>query len=171
MPIIRELDRQKKIDSIENFEKDRAVIVLSGENDASVPAVNVEGIFEIYSELGLNGDEKSDGQNLKHVNTGQTGHDFSDTYPETMLSFIYNKLGYTEIVHATSSTDNDRDGVLGTFTQFCQREFFPDSIDWETNSHFQDRQNGWIYTPAACEGADSINCRVHFAFHGCGARA
>ena len=81
------------------------------------------------------------------MNTGETGHDFSDEYPHTMLSFIYEKLGYTEIVEATSSTDSE---ALGTFTQFCQREFFPDDIDWENNSHFQDRQNGWIYTPTAC---------------------
>ena len=58
MPHIHALDDAGDIDPITNFtEKDRAVIVLSGSNDASVPAKNVEGIFEIYKELGLNGDD------------------------------------------------------------------------------------------------------------------
>ena len=82
-----------------------------------------------------------------------------------MLSFIYDVLDYDEIQTPEGSSDQ------GTFTQFCQREFFPQDTDWETNEHFKDRQNGWIYTPADCQGELSAGCKVHFAFHGCGARA
>ena len=46
---------------------------------------------------GLNSAEGA-GQNLKHVETGRTGHNFLDTFPEIMLSFIYDTLGYTPIV-------------------------------------------------------------------------
>ena len=92
------------------------MIVLSGSDDRSVPAHNVEAIFKIYEALGLNGDDGSVGQNLKHVDTGSTGHNFLSSFPETMLSFIYGALGYNPIHSATSSTDNDPDEVLGTFT-------------------------------------------------------
>ena len=80
-------------------------------------------------------------------------------------------LEYTPIVPATSSTSDDSDGVLGTYTEFSQREFFPEDIDWENDENFMNRINGWIYTPTACEGEGSVNCRVHLAFHGCGGNA
>ena len=147
------------------------MIVLSGSDDGSVPPHNVEAIFKIYDTLGLNGADGTDGQNLMHVDTGASGHSFSSAYPEIMLSFLYEALGYNDIIPATSSTNNDNDGVLGTYEPFCQREFFPDDIDWESSKDFGGRQNGWIYTPAACQGEGSAGCRVHFVFHGCGASA
>ena len=172
IPVIHDLNDQEKIDPISNFtDEKRAVILMSASDDGSVPAKNVEGIFEIYSELGLNGSDDTDGQNLKYIDTGATGHKFYEDYPETILSFLYDVLEYTPIVPATSSTSDDSEGVLGTYSEFSQREFFPDDTDWENDENFMNRINGWIYTPKACEGEGSVNCRVHLAFHGCGGNA
>ena len=172
IPIIHDLNDEEKIDPISNFtDEKRAVILLSASDDRSVPAKNVEGIFEIYSELGLNGSDDTEGQNLKLIDTGDSGHTFLEDYPETILSFLYGVLEYTPIVPATSSTSDDSEGVLGTYSEFSQREFFPDDIDWENDENFRNRINGWIYTPKACEGEGSVNCRVHLAFHGCGGNA
>ena len=49
----------------------------------------------------MDGDDESVWQNLKHVDTGATGHSFLDTFPETMLDFIYDVLGYGQIHSAT----------------------------------------------------------------------
>ena len=169
MPHIYDLDSEGKIDPISNFvDEKRAVVLQTASNDATVPAKNVRGIFKIFAELGLNGQDGTEGQNLKLIDTGDSGHKFLEEYPETMLSFLYDTLGYTPIVSATSSTSDDEDGVLGTFTEFSQREFFPEDVDWDGDENFYNRINGWIYTPVGCEGRASVNCRVHFAFHGCG---
>lgn len=53
-----------------------------------------------------------------------------------MLSFIYDALNYDPIYTATSSTDDDPDGTLGTYTKFCQREFFPPDTNWESDENF-----------------------------------
>ena len=163
------------IDSTSNFEDgSRAVIVVSASDDRSVPDKNQWGIYDIFSELGMDGDDSSTTQNLKHVQTGATGHRFENTYPELMIGFLYDTLGYDSIVEG-QDVRQDRDEALGTFTQFDQREFYPDYIDWNNQSYkdgaFYGRQNGWIYTPTACQGDGSENCRVHFVLHGCGAWA
>ena len=91
-----------------------------------------------------------------------------------MIDFLYDTLGYDSIVEG-QDVRFDRDEAFGTFTQFDQREFFPTEIDWDSQSYkdgaFYGRQNGWIYTPTACQGTGSENCRVHFVLHGCGAWA
>ena len=97
LDVIAELEADGKIDPTSNFvdqSDPRAVILLSADDDGSVPDKNVWGIFDIYEGLGMIGADGVDGQNLKHVQTGSTGHRFEDTYPQTMLSFLYDTLGY-----------------------------------------------------------------------------
>ena len=163
------------MDTLSNFtDGSRAVIVLSSSNDASVPDKNQWGIYDTFSELGMDGTDGSSSQNLKHLQTGATGHNFEDYYPEEMISFLYDTLGYGSLEEG-GDTRRDEDEALGTYTKFDQREFFPSSIDWsDENAYdraFYGRQNGWIYTPTACQGAGSSDCRVHFALHGCQGRA
>ena len=70
LAVIDELEEDGDIDPISNFEDPsdpRAVILISADDDGSVPDKNVWGIFDIYSALGMNGEDGSEGQNLKHV--------------------------------------------------------------------------------------------------------
>ena len=104
------------IDPVSNFEDgERAVIVVSASDDRSVPDKNQWGIYDIFDELGLDGDDTSSTQNLKHVQTGATGHRFEDTYPELMIDFLYDTLGYDSIVEG-QDVRFDRDEAFGTFT-------------------------------------------------------
>ena len=115
LDMIAELEADGKIDPTSNFvdqSDPRAVILLSADDDGSVPDKNVWGIFDIYEGLGMIGTDGADGQNLKHVQTGSTGHRFEDTYPQTMLSFLYDTLGYDEIQPSVDSAS------LGTYAEF-----------------------------------------------------
>lgn len=63
---------------------------------------------------------------------------------------------------------NWEDPAEGTFTSFDQKEFFPQIADemWNAGrSDFSGRSKGYLYVPKDCE---SIMCKLHFVFHGCG---
>ena len=73
-------------------------------------------------------------------------HKFKNTYPKEMLTFLWEKLDYGELQDA----GNDKN--KGTLYSFDQKEFYPSTVDWNTNTHFKNRENGLIYIPEQCEG-------------------
>ena len=83
---INDLNSKGQIDPITNL-KDRAVYLISGEDDKSVPAKNIDAIERIMKNFTTG--------HLYHNNTGKTGHNFERHFPAMMLKFIYENLGYT----------------------------------------------------------------------------
>ena len=55
-------------------------------------------------------------------------HGFANTSPEEMLSFLWSTLGYGEIKEAGNWKAQPSPGE---YTTFNQREFYPETIDWE----------------------------------------
>lgn len=136
------------------------MFLISGEDDRSVPAKNIEASDNIFRHFNTG--------YLSYYNSGATGHNFGTDSPAMMLEFLYETLGYTNAF--VSNIDTPLSGRAidsGTFTTFDQREFFPD-YDYETHESFVDRENGYLFVPNACADT-TANCRVHFVLHGCGA--
>ena len=96
--------------------------------------------------------------------TDYNGHAFGPTRPYDIMSFLWNALDYGELQDAG-------DDVPGSYTTFDQKEFYPSSIDWNSNANFQTRENGYVYIPTTCQGSASVDCRLHFYLHGCNGRA
>ena len=74
-------------------------------------------------------------------------HAFEKTYPKEILTFLWNALEYGELKEAG---DWEASPSPGTFTTFNQREFYPDTTDWENDGNFKNRENGWVYIPNQC---------------------
>ena len=136
---LRNQNEKGRIDPLSNFASGRAVHIISGENDPTVPPENQDALLEIFLELGIPSDKVT-------LSRDTSKHGFKDTYPQEMLKFLWKELDYGELQEA----GNDR--TKGTVYTFDQREFYPSTLDWNTHRQLKNRENGLIYIPEQCEG-------------------
>ena len=159
-----------QIDSLDNLSSEnvgsarRAIYVISGVNDHVVHPKYQKGTVDALVELGMNKTKDDDEQNLG-ISKKRDGHAFKRFYSGEILNFLWDKLDYGELERPGHKWWED--DSPGSFAAFDQKEFYPDSIDWEADWSFADRENGYIYIPDTCAGEASSDCRVHFALHGC----
>ena len=74
----------------------------------------------------------------------EDGHAFRPSYPEEYLTFLWDALGYGQL---QPRGDNKAEPAPGTLLKFDQKEFFPDTLDWQTNENLVNRENGYAYVP------------------------
>ena len=108
---ITALEAAGQIDPTSNL-ANRAVYILSGDDDASVPPHNQEAIEGVYKELGTGFLERT-------VDAG-SGHGFSQGSAHEMLEFILSSHGWATSLE-TDENRNDvnwRSGAYGTISTF-----------------------------------------------------
>ena len=160
---LKQLDQQGVIDPLSNFkEGKRAVYIISSLDDRSVRPVNQQAQYRTFLEVGMG--ELSDPDEFIQMSIKEDGHGFKATYAEEYLTFLWGALGYGQL---QPRGDWKAEPAPGTLLTFDQKEFFPETLDWQTNENLMGRENGYVYVPNQCQGQGSQNCRLHFVLHGC----
>ena len=121
---IDELNADRMIDPISNL-VDRAVIILSSQNDRHVPPKNQEAARQVFENYNTG--------SLQLQDTGNDKHRLGEDYAYTMLDYLYTNLGYVQdSSEFRSNLDHDLNWRRnGTWTTFDQTEFF-DGVDWNS---------------------------------------
>jgi hypothetical protein len=130
---LKDLNDLGVIDPHSNYATGRAVYIISGDNDPTVPPENQDAQLKTFLDLGMPADKIT-------LSRNSDKHGFLETYSGDILSFLWEALDYGELQEG-SEWDETR------LTSFDQREFFPSTLDWETNGQLFDRENGLVYIP------------------------
>ena len=90
---MRKQNEKGRIDPLSNFASGRAVHIISGENDPTTPPENQDALKEIFLELGMPSEKVI-------LSRDSSKHGFKDTYPQEMLTFLWEELDYGELQEA-----------------------------------------------------------------------